>query len=113
MTQFGIYIAGPMSNMKDYNRSAFLEGEDEVISMFQGENKVIFNPIKQETSLMIQQNITDNPQQVYRMCMKLNTSWICDHATHIYMLRGWENSNGAMAEWMLAKSLGLYILYQV
>lgn len=39
-------------------------------------------------------------------------SWIAENGTHIYMLRGWEKSNGARAEHALAVALGLEILYE-
>lgn len=39
----------------------------------------------------------------------LNTLLQC---THIYMLRGWENSKGATAEHAVAKWIGLEIIYQ-
>jgi len=44
--------------------------------------------------------------------MAIDCDWICKHATHLYMLKGWENSKGAMAEWTLAKCLGLEIWYE-
>jgi len=38
--------------------------------------------------------------------------WIAKHATHIYMLKGWEKSRGAIVEHALAVALGLEIIYQ-
>lgn len=109
---YKIYIAGPMSGYEDNNRMAFIEAEQEVIATFIGEDKEIFNPINHEGSLMVQQGLVRDTQEAYRMCMAIDCEWICKHATHIYMLRGWENSKGAMAEWTLAKCLGLKIIYQ-
>lgn len=39
-------------------------------------------------------------------------NWIAKNATHIYMLKGWEKSRGAIAEHALAVALGLEILYE-
>lgn len=47
-----------------------------------------------------------------RQMLCADLSWICEHADSIYMLKGWENSKGAMTEWSLAKTLGLNIHYQ-
>ena len=109
---YKIYIAGPMSGIPHDNRPAFEEGERVVVALFQGEDFEIFNPINHEGSLMVQNGMVRDMQEAYRMCMGIDTAWICAHATHMYMLRGWENSKGAMAEWTLAKCLNLRIIYQ-
>lgn len=51
------------------------------------------------------------PEFSLREAMRGNCSDICD-CTHIYLLKGWESSQGAVAEWVLAKLLGLKIIYQ-
>jgi len=107
-----IYIAGPMSGIEDHNRQAFVEAQQEVTSLFIEEPREIFNPIDHEASLMVQQGLVRNTQEAYRLCMAIDCDWICKKATHIYMLRGWEKSKGAMAEWTLAKCINLKILYQ-
>jgi hypothetical protein len=109
---YKVYIAGPMSGIPDHNKPAFIEAEIQVRSMLQGEDKEIFNPINHEASLMVQEGLVRDTQEAYRMCMAIDCDWICKHATHLYMLKGWENSKGAMAEWTLAKCLGLTIWYE-
>lgn len=37
--------------------------------------------------------------------------WICKNADAIALLRGWEASNGAQAEWATARALGLQFIY--
>lgn len=39
-------------------------------------------------------------------------AWICQNATHLFMLRGWERSKGAIAEHATATALGLTIHYE-
>lgn len=39
-------------------------------------------------------------------------NWIAKNASHIYMLKGWEKSRGAIAEHALAVALGLEIIYE-
>lgn len=112
MTKEKIYIAGPMSGYEDHNKPAFVEAEQYLISLFQGEPFEIFNPINHEASLMVQKGLVRDTQEAYRMCMAIDCDFICKHATMIYMLDGWENSKGAMAEWTLAKCLGIRIVYQ-
>lgn len=112
MAKIEIYIAGPMSGYPEHNKPAFIKGEHDMIALFQGEDKRIFNPINHEASLMVQQGLVRNSQEAYRMCMAIDCEYLCKHATHIYMLRGWEHSKGAMAEWTLAKCLGLQIIYE-
>lgn len=104
------YIAGPMSGIKDYNRVNFEKAEkflnDQGIS-----SSNIFNPIDHEASILVQ-NGQLSGQDAYRTCLKMDLDWICDWATHIYMLQGWNTSKGAHAEWSLAVALGLTIQYQ-
>jgi len=112
MPDFKVYIAGPMSGIKDHNKSAFLKAEEDIVAMLEGETKEVFNPISHEASLMVQTGQVRDTQEAYRMCMAIDCEYICKHATHIYMLKGWEYSKGAMAEWTLAKCLRLEIWYE-
>lgn len=112
MPDFKVYIAGPMSGIEDHNKPAFLKAEEDVVAMLSGETKEIFNPISHEASLMVQEGLVRDTQEAYRMCMAIDCEYICKHATHLYMLKGWENSKGAMAEWTMAKCLGLEIWYE-
>ena len=105
------YIAGPMSGIENFNRFEFEQAD-----MFLRDRGVsasnIFNPIDHEASLMVQTGQVRDTQEAYRLCMAIDCEYICKHATHLYMLKGWENSKGAMAEWTLAKCLGLEIWYE-
>lgn len=112
MAKYEIYIAGPMSGIENHNKPEFLKGEEDMIDLFHGEQFNIFNPIKQETTFMIQEGKVRTEQEAYRMCMAIDCEYLCKKATHIYMLKGWEHSKGAMAEWTLAKCLGLTIIYE-
>lgn len=107
-----IYIAGPMSGIEDHNKPAFIAAEEYLVALFQGEDFEIFNPINHEASLMVQKGLVRDTQEAYRLCMAIDCDWICKQATMIYMLDGWEHSKGAMAEWTLAKCLGIRIVYQ-
>ena len=104
------YIAGPMSGIENHNRFEFEQAE--VILLDRGvPSSNIFNPIDHEASLLVQKGLIHG-QDAYRLCLKMDLDWICDCATNLYMLKGWENSKGAKAEWSLAVALGLEIEYQ-
>lgn len=104
------YIAGPMSGYPDHNAPAFHKAQAHLES--KGIlRKNIFNPIISEESLLVQQGHLEGPE-AYRICMKADLMWICDHASHIYLLNGWENSPGATAEHALAKCLKLTMVFQ-
>lgn len=110
MTDQFVYIAGPMSGIPEFNRFAFEQAE--VILLERGVSASnIFNPIDHEASLLVQKGIMSG-QDAYRICLKMDLDWICDWATHLYMLKGWKNSKGARAEHALAVALDLNIEYQ-
>lgn len=46
-----------------------------------------------------------------RQTLYLDMKFICQEATHIAFLPGWEKSNGARAEHAIAVALGLEIIY--
>ena len=102
-----LYIAGPMQGYENYNTAAF----DEVARAVESSFDLVFNPAQSERSkeVVAKGRMTNED---YRACMKEDLSWIADNATHIYMLKGWENSKGARAEHALAVCLGLRIMYQ-
>lgn len=46
-----------------------------------------------------------------RTMLGADLNWIAQNAEAIAMLPGWETSNGALAEWHLAKALKLKFIY--
>ena len=51
-------------------------------------------------------------QDVNRKIMKRDLDVICDECKAIYMLKGWQMSQGACAEFYLSCALGLDIYYE-
>ncbi|WP_117121036.1 DUF4406 domain-containing protein [Klebsiella variicola] len=87
-----IYIAGPMTGIPEFNRPAF----NEVASGLVNDGHVVLNPA----------TLPDGLEQ--REYMDICCAMIrCADA--IFMLRGWERSEGAVAEHALAKKIGLEI----
>lgn len=105
------YIAGPMTGYDNHNKQAFVWAEDYLAGIGVPKEN-IFNPIRHEASLMVQEGLVRDTQEAYRMCMAIDCDWICKHATAMYMLTGWQNSKGARAEHELAICLDLKIFYQ-
>jgi hypothetical protein len=90
-----VYIAGPMTGFPDFNRDAFR---------------------KQHLSLMKQGHVVLCPAvlpdgltqfQYMDICLAMLRS-----ADAIFMLRGWDKSEGAIAEHAMAKKLGLDIIME-
>lgn len=93
-----IFISGPMSRVKEFNRPAFYEAEKEIRSIYP--KAFIFNPARL--------NFDDGTPKDY---MTIDLSML-NLSTHIYMLIGWEKSKGAKLEHDLAQYYGMTIVYQ-
>lgn len=87
------YIAGPMTGYDNFNRDAFNDAAHLII--FNG--NVALNPA----------TLPDGLSQADYMSICLPMLMCCDS---IFMLEGWEKSEGAKAEYALAVKLGLEIL---
>lgn len=95
-----IYISGPISGMKNLNREAFFRAEVHIVATLLG------YPI--------------NPHRV-GACLPDSATWLdfmrvdiqaMMEADSVYMLRKWYLSRGARIEWILAKLLGIPIMYE-
>lgn len=111
-----VYLAGPMRGIPQFNFPAFFEAEDFLTS----QGFEVFNPARvdiENHGPQVFNSDTGNPDDIahtgfdLRETMKVDLSWICDHAEAIAMMPGWENSKGATAEKALAECLGLEIIY--
>lgn len=96
-----IYIAGPMRGHPGYNFDAF----NDAAIWLRAQGHEVYNPAE-----LPGQQFTDATN---REALAIELAWIARHADAIYMLRGWEQSRGAMAEWALARALNdIVIMYQ-
>lgn len=90
-----VYIAGPMSGVANFNRSEFNRAHFDLWS----EGHIVLNPARLPDGL-------SKPE-----CMDIRLAMLrC--ADEIYLLYGWEESLGAIAEKTLAEKLGLTIKFQ-
>lgn len=98
-----IYIAGPMTGKEDMNAREFLRAELKL--HWDGGFERIYNPVAMGNSFCWNEN-TDL-RTIAKVLLEALT-----RCTHIYMLRGWQDSKGATAEHAVAKWIGLEIIYQ-
>lgn len=90
-----IYIAGPMTGLPEFNKPAFFKQE----SHLKCENWIALNPAILPDGLQ--------HHEYMEICLPMVRV-----ADAVYMLKGWENSKGAVMEHEYAKDLGLEIAYQ-
>lgn len=90
-----IYIAGPMTGIPELNRPAF---HFEAMHL-SSEGHVVLNPAKLPDGL--------SQPEYMDICLAMLRC-----ADSIFLLSGWQNSAGAVAEHALAKKLNLKIIHQ-
>lgn len=117
MPDMFIYVAGPMQGYKDFNFPAFAAAARRLREA----GYYVFSPAERDDDKYgadLCKSATGSMAEInakgfsLREALQADTEWICKHATHIYMLRGWERSKGAFAEWALANALGIVIMYE-
>jgi len=102
-----IYLAGPITGYPERNLGEFIKWEQKLL----GTGAEVFNPRTSGASKLVDSGVlTGNAAS--RRCMEVDLTWICQNATSIFFLRGWEGSPGARAEHALAVCLGLHIHYE-
>lgn len=121
-----IYIAGPMTGIPYFNFPSF-DGAKRHLEGLYGFKAEIFSPADHDRELLgkdkdwLPKDEDHDGQWKYwkmenapglRTMLGEDLAWIAEKGTHIYMLKGWENSQGAKAEWALAHALGLEFIYR-
>ena len=111
-----IYLAGPMTGIKNFNFEAF----NQAAYTLRKQGHIVFNPAEHDGEKYgedIFNNPTGDPKVLAELGFSLDealaadTQFICLKADTIAMLPGWENSKGARAEHALAFALGRKIIY--
>jgi hypothetical protein len=88
-----IYIAGPMTGYEDFNKPAF----DYIESVLKAEGHAVLNPASLPLGL--------TEPEYMDICLAMVRSCEC-----LFMLDGWEESQGATAEYHLGKKLGKMVI---
>jgi len=92
-----VYISGPMTAITNLNRDAFALAEARIKSAG-------LNPINPHTLC--------DPSWDWQKCMRADVKALCD-CDAIFLLQGWEKSQGAQLELHIAHRLGLEVLTDV
>lgn len=95
-----IYLAGPMTGIKDYNYPEF----NRAAAWLRSQGHEVFSPAELDMPGY------EDPA-VLRKAFAVEFEFICLKANTIALLPGWEHSKGAFAEWALAKALGHELMY--
>lgn len=107
-----LYLAGPMTGIKDFNFPAF----DAAAAELRAAGHEVFSPAENDRDNGYD-GVSEkgDPAEAaaagfdLRETLKQDLSWICDHAEGIAVLPGWGKSKGARSEVALANALGLQI----
>lgn len=92
-----IYIAGPMTGYPDMNFPAF----NQAAETLRYNDWEIINPV----------DINPDPKADWLGCMRKDIKALCD-CDAIYLLNGWEKSEGANAEYQVARILKLKVYFE-
>jgi hypothetical protein len=109
-----LYLAGPMSGIPFFNFPLF----NEIATRLREAGHQVFNPA--ERDIERHGGVDISAGNVHGDIVKSaadhgfslddaladDTNFICKQAEGIVLLPGWEYSNGALAEWFLARALG-------
>lgn len=90
-----IYIAGPMTGYNDLNKPAFIEASISLMDL----GYVALNPAT------LPEGLAEN--EYMDICLAMVRA-----ADAIYLLEGYENSKGALAELAYAEKLGMEVIKQ-
>jgi hypothetical protein len=108
MSKRAIYVAGPMTGIKDFNFPAFFDAQ----RMLEALGWTVHNPAAKdgEAELDKEAVATGNDQLAIKKGFDFRAAYEWDvlkiiHGNGIYMLKGWEKSPGAFGEWAVAKAM--------
>lgn len=92
------YVAGPMRGYPDLNFHRFNTWTQIIREVWKEE---AVNPVE----------INPDPDANYLDCMRADIKALCD-CDGIFLLNGWENSEGANAEYQVARILKLKVMFE-
>lgn len=111
-----IYLAGPMTGIKNFNFPAFHAAAKEL----RGMGHEVFSPAEkdEETHGVEMFKGSGDPDKIggmdfKRVVLGIDLAWICANAQGIALMHGWETSTGAIAESAVANALNLPRFIQV
>lgn len=108
-----IYLSGKMRGIRDFNFPAF----HAAAAKLREQGHVVFNPAEYDELIYGEDfsksetgDLADIPTFDLRAALMKDLEYICNQATAIALLPGWESSKGALAELAVAKVFDLEII---
>lgn len=106
MEKRSIYIAGPMRGLPEYNYPAF----NAAAAKLRADGWTVENPVELGAYLGTPDEINADEKRLnLLMAYERSIVGLCDA---IYLLRGWENSEGARLELRTALNLNLQVMLE-
>jgi hypothetical protein len=112
-----VYLAGPMTGIPEFNFPAF----HEAAKTLREAGHEVFSPAEADERRygvgFTKNCIHGHPAELFsvkfnlRQALAEDLEYICNEAEAIALLPGWEQSSGAMAEFMAARALKLRFIY--
>lgn len=107
-----VYLAGPMRGYKDFNFPLF----HEATAVLRDRGYEVFSPAERELSTGLDPtsatgSFSDIPTFNLAEALVADLVYICGEADAVVMLPGWEDSQGACAEYHTARCLGKSVYY--
>jgi len=91
-----LYLAGPIRGIRNFKeRFAFAAGR------LRHEGYAVFNPVEQDDFF----DLVGLPGNV-ALYLEHDLAWVCRWAEGVALLRGWDRSDGAQAEYYAARACG-------
>lgn len=104
-----VYIAGPMSGLKDFNFPAFFEAERQLEKL----GYEVINPAHNDGATVQEAlesaGTPESPNNLWSYYMKRDLPHVMD-VDMLCVLPGWQKSKGAMLEVTVARALGLPLM---
>lgn len=97
-----IYLSGPMTGLPDFNYPAF----DKAAALFREGGHLVFNPAEYAREMKENEGVFDLKKAMSKYLM-----YLCEVATTIVLLPGWEQSQGAKLEHAAATWAKLEFIY--
>lgn len=105
-----IYLAGPMRLVREFNFPAFFTAAEKLRAL----GHEVCNPAEYDADVLGFEWVGTTGHEdlaglgfELRRALAFDLGWICEHATMVVVLPGWEASKGATAEVAVARALGL------
>lgn len=112
-----IYLAGPMRGLPEFNFPAF----HAAAAVLRDMGHEVFSPAEKDIEKYGEKLLNPSGSEdeaatnvgfSLRQALGMDLEWICAHGEAIALLKGWERSSGANAEFFTARALGQLMAFE-